>query len=86
MLANTKRVISWLLVLAVEVSLPVPSHIGWAGGLGDGDCYLMEGSLACCQTPTKLSVTCRIWVLQPMESCENESAACQLQVAGWLYP
>lgn len=68
MLANTKRVISWLVVLAVEVSLPAQSHIGWAGGLGDGDCYLMEGSLVAMQAPTQLSVACRTWVLQPMES------------------
>ena len=65
MLANTKRVISWLLVLAVEVSLPVPSHIGWAGGLGDGDCYLMEGSLAARLPPSFLSLAgsgyCNQW-------------------------
>ena len=85
MLANTKRVISWLVVLAVEVSLPVQSHIGWARGLGDGDCYLMEGSPAARLQPSFLSLAgpgyCNQWKAGWWPENEAESAVLS---GGWL--
>ena len=87
MLANRKRVISWLLELAVEVSLPVQSHIGWAGELGDGDCYLMEGSLVARLQPSFLSLAgpgyCNHWKAGWWPENEAESAVCQ--VAGFIH-